>query len=158
MTHPTPTTAKSASPPPRGEGLGVGGLSLILAALFLTTPATAQIIPTGTPAADILLSQAITEQRFFLTCTILDTQTHGFLSDLWQAEVIAVTDLLTENNVRPEAIAAFITAAQPDSLLPAPDTPLKDVRQFCAADADWIRKVNRMEMINLSRQLPQAFE
>lgn len=25
MTHPTPTAAKSASPPPHGEGMGVGG-------------------------------------------------------------------------------------------------------------------------------------
>lgn len=158
MTHPTPTAATSASPPPRGKGVGVGGrpLAILAAALLLTTPALAQVIPTGTPAADILLSKAITEQRLFLTCTALDPQTHDFIAGLWAKDVAAAATLLTEHNVPPEAIAAFTAAALPENLLPDPDTPFQDIRKFCATDPDWIRRLNRTEMIRLATDLPKV--
>lgn len=161
MPHPTPTAAKSASPPlrgwgPRGSGQGVGGIALALT--LLATPTTAQIIPTGTPAADILLSQAIAEQRLYLTCTALDGQTHSFIADLWARDVIAATATLTANTVAPEAIAAFTAAAATGALLPPPDTPFEAVRQFCASQPDWVENLNRMQMLRLETTLPGAFE
>ncbi|MDM7932958.1 hypothetical protein [Tabrizicola sp.] len=157
MTHPTPTAATRASSPPRGEGMGAGGLALAFT-LALTTPALAQIIPTGTPAADILLSQAITEQRVFLTCSSLDSLSHPLITQGWQADAAAAIATLTANNVAPEAIAAFTEAARPENLLPADDTPFADVRQFCDAHPDWQTTLYQFGFTLLDRTLPKAFE
>jgi hypothetical protein len=168
MTHPLPTTATNTSPPPRGEGLGVGGCSHVLrrmrysarflATLLLTTPATAQIIPTGTPAVDILLSQAITEQRVFLTCSSLDSLAYPLIVQGWQADAAAAIATLTAKNVAAEAIAAFTEAAKPENLLPAPDTPYEDVKQFCDAHPDWQTTLAQLGFTVLDRHLPKAFE
>ncbi len=97
-----------------------------LLALLFTTATHAQVIPTGTPAADILLSQAIAEQRVFLTCSSLDPALHGRVTDAWLGDVEAATGLLTANQVPAEAIAAFQAAANVESLLmPArPEVPV----------------------------------
>lgn len=155
MTHPTPTAATSASPPPRGEGLGVGG---ILLALTLTTQATAQVIPTGTPAADILLSQAIADQRVFLTCTALDPDTHKIALDFWAADVAAAVTILQDHQVPAEAIAAFQAAAAPQALMPAPDTPFADVSTFCLAQDRWSMHWTTHDFTELAARLPEAFE
>jgi hypothetical protein len=137
----------------------VGGRPLaLLAALLLATPAQAQILSTGTPTVDILLTQAIAEQRIFLTCTVLMGETHSFVTDLWTKEVATAATVLAENGVPAQVVAAFTAAAQPEALLPAPDTPFDAVRQLCAADPDWITRLNRMDMINLARALPEAFQ
>jgi len=164
MTHLPPSAAKSASPPPRGEGLGVGGhlLStcggLALAALLVTTPTAAQVIPTGTPAADILLSQAITEQRVFHTCSAFDVQSHLSILDLWASDAAFAAEVLAGNNVPPEAIAAFTAAASPQALMPAPETPFEDVQQFCATHPAWQTRWAQFDFIILANALPKAFE
>jgi hypothetical protein len=163
MTCSTPTAAKSASPPPRGGGLGVGGhlrptCSGLLLALLLSTPATAQIIPTGTPAADILLSQAITEQRVFHTCSAFDVQTHQSILDLWASDAAFAAEVLAGNNVPPEAIAAFTAAAAPRALLPAPETPFEDVKQFCDTHPAWQTRLAQFDFVILANDLPKAFE
>ena len=164
MPHLTPTAATSASPPPRGEGLGVGGnlrptCGGLLLALTLTTAtqATAQVIPTGTPAADILLSQAISEHRVFLTCSALDGTVHPLVLQNWQREVDAATATLTANQVAPGAIAAFTAAAKPENLLPAPDTPWAEVKEFCDTYPDWQTDYARLNFTLLELKLPKAF-
>jgi hypothetical protein len=131
---------------------------LALALTLLTTPALAQIIPTGSPAADILLSQAITEHRTFLTCSALDPATHALITTNWHRDVAAAAVILTANNVPPEAIAAFTEAAKPENLLPAPDTAFADVRQFCDAHPDWQTLRAQFNFILLELKLPKAFE
>jgi hypothetical protein len=125
---------------------------------FLITPALAQIIPTGTPAADILLSQAIAEHRVFLTCSTFDPATHQQITDNWQRDVTSAAAILTARQVPPEAIAAFTTAADPRALLPAPDTPFADVRQLCDSNPDWQQHYFRLDLIVLELKLPAAFE
>lgn len=165
MTHPTPTASTSACPPRRG----VGGTpqrpqrrlrysAPLVAALLLTTQATAQIIPTGTPAADILLSQAITEHRVFLTCSSLDPATHAQITRNWQRDVTAAAAILTAQNVPPEAITAFTTAADPANLLPAADTPFAEVRQLCDTHPDWQTLYYQLNLTILDLKLPGAFE
>ena len=159
--HPTLTTTTSVSPPPQwGRGtapsMGVGGLALVLA--LLTTPTQAQIIPTGSPAADILLTQALAEHRVFLTCSSLDSTTHPIIVKNWQRDVDAATATLTANNVAAEVIAAFTTAAKPANLLPAPDTPYEDVLQICAAQPNWQESYGLLNITILELKLPRVFK
>ena len=155
--EPGPRFPTSASPTQKVPGQARDGVAFALA-LLLATPAAAQIIPTGTPAADILLSQAITEQRLFHTCSALDPQTHGFLTEAWTEDAAAAAAILADNNVPSEVIAAFTAAAATEALLPAPDIPFESVRQLCGADPDWIGRVNRLDFIRLATDLPKAFE
>ena len=157
MTYALPSVATNASPPPRGAGLGVGGLVLALAFL-LPLPTLAQIIPTGSPAADILLTQALGEQHIFLTCSSLDAYSHGFIVEGWQRDVAAATATLTANAVAPEAIAAFTEAAKVENLLPDPDTPFEDVKQLCDANPDWQTRFAQLNWTILELKLPSAFE
>jgi hypothetical protein len=157
MTHPTPTTAPITSPPPRGEGMGVGGLALALA-VALTTPLSAQVIPTGTPAADILLSQAIAEHRVFLTCSALEPQTHAQILTNWQRDVTAAAAILKTHNVPAEAITAFTTAADPAALMPADDTPWAEVKDLCDTHPDWMTDYYQFNLTVLDLKLPAAFE
>jgi hypothetical protein len=156
MTLPTPTPATSASPPPRGEGLGVGGLALALT--LLASQATAQVIPTGIPAADILLSQAIAEHRVFLTCSALEPQTHAQILTNWQRDVTAAAAILKTHNVPAEAITAFTTAADPAALMPADDTPWAEVKDLCDTHPDWMTDYYQFNLTVLDLKLPAAFE
>lgn len=124
--------------------------------VFLATQASAQIIPTGSPAADILLSQALAEHRIFLTCSALDPVTHQQILQNWQRDVTAAAAHLAAANVAPEAITAFTTAAKPENLLPAPDTPFEDVQQLCASQPDWYADYFEFRMIFLELKLPQV--
>lgn len=174
MTHAAPTGAPSASPlacgvqsaaPTTGPGgrttrprrVRIHGAPL-LAALLLPLPATAQVIPTGTPAADILLSQAITEHRVFLTCSALDPATHAQITEAWQRDVTAAAAILTANNVPPEAITAFTSAADPAKLTPAEDTPWAEVKGLCDTHPDWQDRYARLNLIVLDLKLPGAFQ
>ena len=125
---------------------------------LLATPAAAQIVPTGTPAADILLSQAIAEHRIFLTCSALDPATHAQMLANWQRDVTDAAAILAANAVPAEAITAFQTAADPANLLPADDTPFADVKRLCDSNPDWQTRHAQATLTRLDLQLPQAFE
>jgi hypothetical protein len=125
---------------------------------LLATPAAAQIVPTGTPAADILLSQAIAEHRIFLICSSLDPATHAQILANWQRDVSAAAAILAANAVPAEAITAFQTAADPANLLPAVDTPFADVKRLCDSNPDWQTRHAQATLTRLALQLPQAFE
>ena len=159
MTNPAPTAAPEAPPLPLcGEGSGVGGrpLAVLAALIFLPLSATAQVIPTGTPAVDILLSQAIADQRVFLTCTALDTANHQTALDFWQEDVAKAVTLLTAAKVPPDAIAAFTAAAAPENLLPAEGTPFAEVMDFCAAQDHWFEHWSRRDFTELAASLPKV--
>jgi hypothetical protein len=126
--------------------------------LLLTTPATAQVIPTGSPAADILLSQALTEHRVFLTCSALDPATHAQIAENWQRDVTAAAAILAANNVPPEAVTAFTTAARPQNLMPGPDTPWAEVQALCATYPDWQATYFQLNLTLLDLKLPGAFQ
>lgn len=130
--------------------------SLVL--LLFAMPAAAQVIPTGTPAADILLSQAIAEHRVFLTCSALDPATHAQITQNWQRDVTAAAAILTAQKVPPEAITAFTTAADPKDLMPADDTPFADVRRLCDSNPDWMTRYSQFNLTILDLKLPQAFQ
>ena len=140
-----------------GRGWGWGPRAGLCTALLLATPAHAQIIPTGTPAADILLSQAIAEHRIFLTCSALDPATHAQILQNWQRDVTEAAAILTANAIPPEAIAAFQTAAQPEALLPAADTPFDAVKALCDSNPDWQTRYDQLNLTVLALKLPQAF-
>jgi hypothetical protein len=147
LTNEVPGQARNATRP-----------ALLLATLLLTTQATAQIIPTGTPTADILLTQALAEQRVFLTCSSLDGLSHPLIVQGWQSDAAAAIATLAANNVPAEAIAAFTTAAKPESLLPAEGTPYAEVKQFCDAHPDWQTTYGRRNFTVLELKLPQVFQ
>ncbi len=152
-THEIPGHARDATPLSRRLRYGAALMTLLLA-----TPATAQIIPTGTPAADILLSQAIAEQRLFHTCSALDPRIHGLVTKAWAQDAAAAAAILAEMNVPAEAIAAFTTAARPESLLPAPETPFEDVMQLCTSNSDWTTDLLSFRFTVLAQQLPKVFQ
>ena len=131
--------------------------ALAMLALLPAAPTSAQIIPTGTPAADILLSRALADQQMFLTCSSLDAETHALIVQGWQQDSAAAASVLAANTVPADAIAAFTTAAALDSLLPAPDTPYTQVRQFCDANPDWATRWGKQDFTVLSLTLPKAF-
>ena len=126
-------------------------------ALLFATQATAQVIPTGTPAADILLSQAIAEHRVFLTCSALDPLTHRQIVDNWQRDTTAALSILKAHNVPPEAITAFTTAAAPAALMPADDTPWGQVRDLCDTHPDWQKTYYEFNLTILELKLPEVF-
>lgn len=130
----------------------------IAAALLLASPAHAQVIPTGTPAADILLSQAIAEHRVFLTCSALDPALHAQIIANWQRDVTAAAAILTSNQVPPEAITAFTTAAKPENLMPREDTPWAEVQGLCTTHPDWQATYFQLNLTLLALKLPGAFE
>jgi len=125
---------------------------------LLATPVVAQIIPTGQPAADILLYQALSEHRIFLTCSVLEPQTHQQIVQNWRREVDGAAAALQAANVPPEAIAAFTKAAAPDALMPSPDTPFEDVRQLCDSQPDWAIRYSQMNFTLLEFNLLQALQ
>jgi hypothetical protein len=133
------------------------GVILTLLALLLATGASAQVVPTGTPAADIVLTQALADQRLFLTCTALEPQNHQLILDFWAADVAAATAILADNGVPEEAIAAFTQAALPENLMPAPDTPFATLREICS-DPLWFQRMMRRDFTELAVQLPKALE
>jgi hypothetical protein len=135
----------------------VGGLALALT-IALTTPTLAQIIPTGSPAADILLSQAITEHRVFLTCSALDPQLHSQILTNWLRDTAAAVAILTTNKVPPEAITAFSTAADPAALVPAEETPWADVKALCDTRPDWMKSYFELNFTVLDLKLTGAFQ
>jgi hypothetical protein len=120
--------------------------------------ASAQVVSTGTPAADILLSRAIAEHRTFLTCSALDPATHAQIVANWQRDVTAAASILAANQVPAEAISAFTAAAAPEALLPAPDTPFEDLRQICDASPDWQERYFQLNLTILALKLPEVFE
>lgn len=150
MTRP----GSAASPPLRLKGKA-GGLALALT--LLATPALAQVVPTGTPAADILLSQAIAEHRLFLTCSALDAQTHQQILGNWQRDVASAKAILAAQGVAPDAIAAFSAAAAPAALMPGPDTPWAEVTALCATRPDWQTAYFQLNLTILELKLPGAF-
>jgi hypothetical protein len=127
-----------------------------VALAFLTAPAAAQVIPTGSPAADILLSQAIAEHRVFLTCSVLDPAMHQAIAQAWETDIATAARLLADRKVTPEAITAFTTAASPQALLPAPDLPFADVRALCDQHPDWSARYAAGSAIRLADSLPGA--
>jgi hypothetical protein len=129
---------------------------LTAALVLLATPLTAQIVPTGSPAADILLSQAIAQHRVFLTCSALDPGTHQAIAQAWQTDIAAAARLLADRKTGAEAIAAFTAAANPTALLPAPETPFADVRALCDQHADWAARYAAGDVIRLADSLPKA--
>ena len=159
MPHPTPTAATNATPPPRGKGLGVGGhlRPIGLALTLLTTAAQAQIIPTGTPAADIILTKGIADWRLFVTCSALDYQTNWHVVNELYHDITAASAILKANNVPDDAIAAFAAAADPEALSPPPDTPFANVLDLCLANKDWSDRWVDQAFTVLGRDLPKAF-
>ncbi|WP_374647366.1 hypothetical protein [Tabrizicola sp.] len=131
-------------------------LAFLAAVALLATPAAAQIIPTGSPTADILLTTALSEQRVFLTCTALDAADHQTALAFWQGDVDAALALLAERNVPAQAIQAFRAAARPEALMPAPDTPFAEVQEYCAAQENWPQRWQRRDFTELARALPEA--
>lgn len=129
----------------------------LLLTLLLTSPLSAQIIPTGTPAADILLSQAIAEHRVFLTCSALDPLTHSQILTNWQRDTAAATAILKAHNTPLEAITAFTTAADPKALMPSDDTPWAEVTGLCATHPDWQQSYTEFNLTLLDLKLPMAF-
>jgi hypothetical protein len=129
-----------------------------LLTLLLATPTLAQVIPTGSPAADILLATAIAEQRVFLTCSALDPEAHGLIAMAWAEDIARAAAILTENAVPAEAIAAFTAAAAPTALLPTEDTAFVEVMRFCDTHRDWPETWGQFNFTILDLKLPGAFE
>ena len=159
----TPTPAPSASPAPRGAWLWdrvrsvcLPGAPLLTLAL-LATPATAQIIPTGTPAADIVLTKGIADWRVFVTCSALDYQTNWNVVDELYHDITAASAILKANDVPEEVITAFAAAADPEALSPPPDTPFSNVLDLCLANKHWPDRWLDRDFTFLERDLPKAF-
>lgn len=133
-------------------------LKRALLTAVLATPLSAQVIPTGTPAADILLSQAIAEHRVFLTCSALDPQTHALVLADWQADIASAAAILASHNVPADTVAAFTAAADPVVLMPSEDTPWAEVTSLCATRPDWRQAYDTLDRVILDLKLMGALE
>ena len=140
-------------PAPTAAARGVAALAIIA----LATSVAAQIVPTGSPAADILLTRALADQRVFLTCSSLDPKTHAQALAAWQRDVTDAVAILAANATPAEAISAFEAAARPQTLLPAADTPFAEVRQLCENNPDW-HTAYQQNATPLPLQLQQALK
>lgn len=129
-----------------------------LLAALLASPLSAQVIPTGTPTADILLSQAIAEHRVFLTCSALDPVTHQQILTDWQKDTAAAVAILTAHNTPPDAIAAFTKAADPAALMPSDDAPWAEVKSLCDTQPDWLETYQDRDLTILDQNLPGVFQ
>lgn len=166
MTNPRPGLEPGPRPTPSATlevpDQARDGLFLLLVAaltlLLLTTPTHAQILPTGSPAADILLSQAITEHRVFLTCSALDPETHARISADWQADITSAKAILASHDVPPETVAAFTAAADPQALMPPPDTAWAEVQALCATRSDWRQAYDNLDRVMLDLKLVGVLE
>ncbi len=103
-----------------------------------------------------ILDTAMRDMRVFLTCTVLEKESNDFMLKDWQKTVAKTLVFLTEEGVTPPNLAAFTASAQPDALVPAPDTPISGVIAFCNANTDWIRKLHRRDYTQLPDALKQA--
>lgn len=133
------------------------GLSASLLAL-LAAPTFAQVIPTGSPSADFLLSQAVAEHRVFVTCSALDPLTHQQVLTNWQKDTAGAVAILQTHKVPPEAVTAFARAAAPAALMPADDTPWAEVRGLCDTHPDWQQDYLQFNLTILELKLPGAFQ
>lgn len=158
MTHPAPITSVGCATAHHPTVRSSAPYGLLLLTLALTSPLSAQVIPTGTPAADILLSQALTEHRVFLTCSALDSATHQTIVGDWLRDVDAAAAILTDQKVPVEAVGAFVNAADPLALMPADDAPWFQARDLCANQPDWPQRYDRGDFIHLDLTLPEAFK
>ncbi|RYH93527.1 MAG: hypothetical protein EON48_19675 [Acetobacteraceae bacterium] len=131
--------------------------SAALLAAF-ATPLAAQVNPTGSPAADILLTKAIAEHRVFLTCSALDGLTHDQILTNWQRDTAAAVTILKAKAVPSDAITAFSSAADPAALMPAPDTPWAEVKGLCDTQPDWQKSYYEFNLTVLELKLPGAFQ
>ena len=152
-TSEVPGQARDAKPPTCRLRFGAPFLTALLA-----SPLSAQVIPTGSPAADILLSQAIAEHRVFLTCSALDPLIHQQILTNWQKDTAAAVAILAAHNVPQDAIAAFTRAADPAALTPADDTPWAEVKGLCDTHSDWQKTYYEFNLTILELKLPGAFE
>ena len=130
----------------------------LLATLLLSLPATAQVIPTGTPAADIRLSPAIAEHRVFLTCSALDPASHALILDNWQTDTASAAAIMAAHNVPQDAIAAFTRAADPAALMPTDVTPWAEIKGLCDTQPDWLVRYQGHNLTILDLKLPGAFQ
>lgn len=156
MTQPAacPTSSAAPRPPARGRATAAtSGRLGLLATLLLALPAPAQVVPTGSPAADILLSRAIAEHRVFLTCSILDAEAHARIRTAWEGDVATALRLLGDRKIDPAAIAAFDAAARPEALLPTPETPFVDLRALCDQHPDWASRYAAGRFVQLAPEL-----
>lgn len=135
-----------------------GVVIVALLAVLLASPLSAQVIPTGTPAADILLSQAIAEHRVFLTCSALDPVTHQQILTDWQKDTAAAVAILTAQNTPPDAITAFTKAADPAALMPSDDTPWAEIKGLCDTQPDWLETYQDRDLTILDQNLPGVFQ
>ena len=78
--------------------------------------------------------------------------------DFWQEDVAAAVTLLTKHGIPPEAIAAFTTAARPENMMPAPDTPFADVQAYCLGQDQWFMHWNRRDFTDLAATLPGVLQ
>lgn len=162
MSHPAPTTGATPKVAGQTREAARSTRRVCFSAPFLiatlTSPLSAQIIPTGTPAADILLSQAIAEHRVFLTCSALEPMTHAQILTNWQKDTAGAVAILKTHNVPPEAIAAFTAAADPKALMRTDDTPWAEVRGLCDTHPDWMKTYYEFNLTVLDLKLPGAFQ
>lgn len=123
---------------------------------LMPASAFAQIVPTGTPAADILLASAIADYRVFVTCSLLDPAAHTKVVTGLSDEIRRASVILKAKGVPDATIAAFIAAADPATLVPAPDTPFAEVQEYCGDHSDWSERWQGRDFTGLDRDLPMA--
>jgi hypothetical protein len=139
--------------------MGMGGrrLAVLAAVALLPSIAAAQIIPTGSPAADITLAKAIADWRVFVTCSALESQTNWHVVNDLYHDIKAASEILRANDIPEETIAAFAAAADPEALSPGPDTPFKDLEEMCIMHPSWHELWLDRDFTFLERDLPKAF-
>jgi hypothetical protein len=128
-------------------------IQAVIVATFLALPAAAE---DKAALYGQILDTAMQDMRVFITCTVLERESNDFMLKGWQETVAETLTFLAEEGVTPPNLAAFKASAQPDALVPAPDTPISEVIAFCDANPDWIRKLQNFDYTRLPYALEQA--
>jgi len=126
---------------------------LLIALAVAAAPAAARAAdPDRIAAAEALLARELAAMRVNLTCTALLPH-HPALAEGWTETVTLALEILGELPGTEGLVATLSPLADPEALMPAPETPFARIRALCQGDPDWERRVNLFTWWGLGNRL-----
>ena len=131
-------------------------LASLAAALVWTTAAVAQADETILDRAEAMIEAAMTEHRLFQTCLALVPRSGSDL--VWTGLVELTLEPLRQQQGAEQLIARLEASLEDGALLLPDETSFAELRAFCSADPDWMIRLNRLEFIQLDREIEALFQ
>lgn len=120
----------------------------------LATPALADI----RADADTLIAQSFHEHRIFFSCMEQTEQMVGLAQNWMSTAVEDAIPQLTEIGYTAEEIGGLVAAAAFDNIALPDDATMGELRALCAENPEWLRDMQFMNMVILSRDLQELID